>query len=70
MIRQQSIINRLNAEQESYVEQKEKLKVQNNQLKEKKKEANSETYGETLARENLGMIKEGEILFRDKNKIK
>ncbi|MEG0370987.1 MAG: septum formation initiator family protein [Clostridium sp.] len=70
LIKQQSIINRLNGEYKSYVLQKQNLHIQNQQLKEKLAKSQTNDYGETLAREKLGMIKEGEILFIDKNKTK
>lgn len=70
LIKQQSMINRLNSDYESSVEQKEKLKAQNEQLKEEQRKSKNENYNENLARENLGMIGEGEIFLRDKNKSK
>lgn len=70
LIKQQSIINRLNGEHETYVKQKENLLLQNGQLKEKIAKTKAEDYKETLAREKLDMIKEGEILFIDQGKAK
>lgn len=70
LIKQQSIINRLNEDHSSYVDQKEKLQLQNQQLKEKLAEADTNNYGENLARERLKMVKEGEIFFIDKDKSK
>lgn len=70
LIKQQSIINRLNDDHSSYVDQKEKLQLQNQQLKEKLAEADTNNYGENLARERLKMVKEGEIFFIDKDKSK
>ncbi|KMT22044.1 FtsB family cell division protein [Clostridium cylindrosporum] len=70
LTKQQSIINRLSNDYESYEKQKQNLKVQNQQLKERLAKSKSEDYSEILAREKLGMIKEGEILFIDQNKAK
>lgn len=70
LIKQQSIINRLNSDHDAYAKQKGNLLVQNEQLKEKLSKSQREDYRETLAREKLRMIKEGEILFIDQNKAK
>ncbi|MEF9951525.1 MAG: septum formation initiator family protein [Clostridium sp.] len=70
LIKQQSIINRLNDDYKHYVNQEESLNIQNQQLKERLAQSESENYGEIKAREQLGMIKEGEIYFIDKNRSK
>lgn len=70
LIKQQTIINRLNNEHKGYLKQKENLNVQNTQLQEKIAKSKAENYGEVLAREKLRVIKEGEIFFIDKNKSK
>ncbi|MEG2337960.1 MAG: septum formation initiator family protein [Clostridium sp.] len=70
LIKQQSIINRLSDDYNHYVNQEESLKIQNVQLKERLAQSEHDNYGEIRAREILGMVKEGEILFIDKNRSK
>ena len=67
-LRQSIIIYRLNKQYKQYNEQLEKTKLINAQLKDKLNEVKSEDYVEKLAREKLGLVKPGEILFIDKNK--
>ena len=50
------------------MKQKENLQLQGQQLKEELERSKSKDYNEVLAREKLGLIKEGEILFIDKNR--
>ncbi|MCX7903703.1 MAG: septum formation initiator family protein [Caloramator sp.] len=67
-VKQQIILYRLNKQYRHYNEQLQKVKVINAQLKEQLKEAKSPEHVEKLAREKLGLVKPGEILFIDKNK--
>lgn len=68
IVKQQTIINNLNNEHKEYMKQKENLQLQGQQLKEELDRSKSKDYNEVLAREKLGLIKEGEILFIDKNR--
>lgn len=61
---------RLKKDYRHYSQQLEKVKFINAQLKEELKQVQKDSYIETLAREKLGLIKPGEILFIDKNKRK
>jgi cell division protein FtsL len=67
-VKQQIILYRLNKQYKHYNEQLQKVKVINSQLKEQLKEAKRPEHVEKLAREKLGLVKPGEILFIDKNK--
>ncbi|SEF79865.1 Septum formation initiator [Caloramator fervidus] len=69
-IKQQAIMFRLKKDYRHYSQQLEKVKFINAQLKEELKQVQKDSYIETLAREKLGLIKPGEILFIDKNKRK
>jgi cell division protein FtsB len=69
-IRQQVTIYKLNKEYNSYGAQLDKLNTRKADLNEKYKITQREDYVERLAREKLGLIKPGEILFIDKNKVK
>ncbi|KRQ86678.1 Cell division protein FtsL [Caloramator mitchellensis] len=67
-IKQSIIMYRLNKQYKQYSKQLEKTKLINAQLKDKLNEAKSEDHVEKLAREKLGLVKPGEILFIDKNR--
>lgn len=69
-IKQQIIINRLNKEYKQYNDQLSKIKMQNEQLNEQFNIMKREDYIEKLARDKLGLVKPGEILFIDRNKKK
>ncbi len=68
VVKQQTIINNLNNEHKEHTKQKENLQLRGQQLKEELDRSKSKDYIEVLAREKLGYIKEGEILFIDKNR--
>jgi cell division protein FtsB len=69
-VRQQFTIYKLNSEYKNYEAQLDKLNTRKAELNEKYKLTQREDYVEKLAREKLGLIKPGEILFIDKNKVK
>ncbi|WP_168190121.1 FtsB family cell division protein [Caloramator sp. E03] len=69
-IKQQIIINRLNREYKQFDDQLSKIKMQNEQLSEQFNIMKREDYIEKLARDKLGLVKPGEILFIDRNKKK
>ena len=69
-LRQQITIYKLNNEYKSYSEQMDKLTMRKTELNEKYKLTQREDYVEKLAREKLGLIRPGEILFIDKSKVK
>lgn len=69
-IKQQIIINRLNREYKQFDDQLSKIKMQNEQLNEQFNIMKREDYIEKLARDKLGLVKPGEILFIDRNKKK
>ena len=69
-VRQQIIINRLNKEYKQNQATLSKLKATNEQLNEQIKLTERDDYMEKLARENLMLVKPGEILIIDKNKKK
>lgn len=69
-MRQQITIYKLNKEYRNYEQQLDKLNVRKSDLNEKYKLTQRPDYVEKLAREKLGLIKPGEILFVDKSKVK
>lgn len=70
LIKQQVTIARLNKQYRQYNEQMSKLKYVNTQLDEELKQTKRNDYIEKMAREKLGLVKPGEILFKDRNKTK
>jgi cell division protein FtsB len=70
LIRQQITITGLNKQYKQYNEQMSKLKYVNSQLNEELDQTKRIDYIERMAREKLGLVKPGEILFKDKNKSK
>lgn len=68
LLRQQYAIYKLKVEYRKYNEQLSKLKYINSQLNEDLKETKREDYIEKMARDKLGLIKPGEILFKAKQK--
>lgn len=70
LIKQQVTIARLNKQYRQYNEQMSKLKYVNTQLNEELKQTKRNDYIEKMAREKLGLVKPGEILFKDRNKTK
>jgi cell division protein DivIC len=69
-IRQQFMISRLRKEYLAHQEHLGKIKIQSAQLNEQLKQSKKSDYIEKLARQKLGLVKPGEILFIDKNKVK
>lgn len=69
-VRQQIMISRLRNEYLAHQEQLGKIKIQGAQLNEQLKQSKKSDYIEKLARQKLGLVKPGEILFIDKNKVK
>lgn len=69
-VKQQIAMIRLDREYKHYDDQLFKLKSINTTLSEELKQTQREDYMERLAREKLGLIKPGEILFKDKSKVK
>lgn len=65
-IKQQLTINGLNKEYKNYKDQLSKLQVQSSQLNEQLKQTEKESNIERLAREKLGLAKNGEIIFKIK----
>jgi cell division protein FtsB len=65
-IKQQFSIGKLNGQYASYKEQLSKLQFQKNQLNEQLKQTTTDGYVERLAREKLGLVKPGEIIFKSK----
>lgn len=65
-IKQQLTINELNKEYRNYKDQLLKLQVQSSQLNEQLKQTEKESNIERLAREKLGLAKNGEIIFKIK----
>lgn len=65
-IKQQLTINGLNKEYRNYKDQLSKLQVQSSQLNEQLKQTEKESNIERLAREKLGLAKNGEIIFKIK----
>lgn len=59
-IRQELAMKRIKETVSQKQEELEKLKEQNDRLKEEVESTNTDTYIEKMARERLGMIKEGE----------
>lgn len=70
LIKQQITIAKLAKQYKQYNEQLSKLKYINSELSEDLKKTEKSEYIEQMAREKFGLIKPGEILFKDKNKIK
>lgn len=70
LIKQQITIAKLAKQYKQYNEQLSKLKYINSELNEDLKKTEKSEYIEQMAREKFGLIKPGEILFKDKNKIK
>lgn len=70
LIKQQVTITGLNKQYKQYNEQMSKLKYVNSQLNEELDQTKRTDYIERMAREKLGLVKPGEILFKDKNKSK
>jgi cell division protein DivIC len=69
-VRQQVMISRIRKDYLAHEDQLNKLRLQNSQLKEQKKQAQKPDYIEKLAREKLRLVKPGEVLFIDQNKPK
>lgn len=67
-MREQYMLYKLGNVNNSYKDQLCKLKIQNAQLNNEKLMTKRKDYIETEAREKLGLVKPGEILFIDKNK--
>lgn len=70
LIKQQITIAKLNKQYRQYNEQMSKLKYVNSQLNDELKQAQRTDYIEKMAREKLGLVKPGEILFKDRTKTK
>lgn len=70
LIKQQITISKLAKQYKQYDEQLNKLKYINNELNENLKKTENNEYIEQMAREKFGLIKPGEILFKDKRNIK
>ena len=70
LIRQQVTFYKLNKEYNNCSAQLDKLNQRKGELNEKYKLTQRDDYIEKLAREKLGLVKPGEILFIDKNKAK
>lgn len=70
LIRQQVTFYKLNKEYNICNAQLDKLNQRKDELNEKYKLTQRDDYIEKLAREKLGLVKPGEILFIDKNKAK
>jgi cell division protein FtsL len=68
MADQQAIINRYNQDFARLEQKIEEEEQRNSHLKREKEMLNSDEYIEKVAREKLGMVKEGERLFVDINK--
>jgi cell division protein FtsB len=69
-VKQQIAMIKLDREYRHYSDQLAKLQTISAQLSEELKQTQREDYTERLAREKLGLIKPGEILFKDKSKTK
>lgn len=67
-IKQQFMINRIDDEYNKNLNQLAKLKEQNTMLTNQLNRSKDEKFIEDIAREKLGLIKPGEILFVDKEK--
>lgn len=70
LIKQQITISKLAKQYKQYDNQLNKLKYINNELNENLKKTENNEYIEQMAREKFGLIKPGEILFKDKSKIR
>lgn len=69
-LREQYMLNNLKNVQLDYKDQLTKIQTQNEQLLNEVKLTKGHDYIEGLAREKLGLVKPGEIIFVDKNKKK
>lgn len=67
-IKQQFMISRVSNEYNKNQNQLEKLKEQNTILTDQLNQSKNKNFIEDIAREKLGLIKPGEILFVDKSK--
>jgi cell division protein FtsB len=63
-IKQQISIIKLSKQYVSYKDQLSKLQFQSSQLNEQLKQSTKENFIERLAREKLGLVKPGEIIFK------
>lgn len=63
-IKQQISIIKLSKQYVSYKDQLSKLQFQGTQLNEQLKQSTKENFIERLAREKLGLVKPGEIIFK------
>jgi cell division protein FtsB len=70
LVKQQITIAKLNKQYKQYNEQMSKLKYVNSQLYEELDQTKRIDYIEKMAREKLGLVKPGEILFKDRNNAK
>lgn len=70
IVQQQITMNKLNQSYDRYKDQLEALTANNEELTYKKELTQRQDYTEHVARETLGLVKPGEILFIDKNKKK
>lgn len=68
IIKQQSILNSQRAEMEELVLKIEEEKELNEKLLEERERVLSDEYIETIARRELGLVKEGERVFVDINR--
>ena len=69
-LREQYMMYNLNKVKSVYNERLSNIKLQNEQLQNEFKLAKRKDYVENQAREKLGLVKQNEILFIDKNKKK
>lgn len=67
-MREQYLLYKLNDVNKGYGNQLSKLKIQNQELNNEKLMSKRKDYIENQAREKLGLVKPGEILFIDRNK--